>query len=284
MHTKSPPSRASSSLGTSFAWRIFLIALWVGCGDGNEDPCRRYTSCGTCTPTQGCGWCDGACASGTSSGPFYGRCGGSWSWTPAQCTGGGGGGGGSAGVACTGSGSTCSCEWSATSNGTSCNRDSAGGAALQCCRNMVVPGPGYQCTCRPADSGQWRCTQNGSSSNCSCGFNRNLVYSNDRYVIDCRVGGNRRICCATDYGCSCTTSSSCPSGSRVDSCVTPPVEVRSANLCPGGTSSIYSCRGDTAPCNPTTCTGRALDCCTSAGCVPSYLMCVNNECQRRCDY
>jgi hypothetical protein len=245
---------------------------------------RRYTSCGTGTPTLGCGWCDGACSSGTASGPSYGRCVSGWSWFTAQCPSGGGGGGGSGGLACTGSGSNCSCEWSATGNNTACNRDSGGGAALQCCRNTTVAGPGYQCNRRPADAGQWRCVRRASSSNCICGFNRNLVYSDDRYVTDCEVSGIRRVCCATDTGCSCSTSTTCSSGTRVGSCVTPPPEVRSANNCPGGTSSIYSCRGDTAPCNPISCTGRALNSCNSGGCVPSYLMCINNECQRRCDY
>ena len=269
--------------GNGLAIRALVAVLWVGCGDVPEDPCRRYTSCGTCTPAQGCGWCDNTCSSGSSSGPSFGRCGGGWAWITAQCPGGGASGGG-AGLNCSANGSSCSCEWSATGNATACNRDSGGGAALQCCRNMSTPGPGYQCSCRPADIGQWRCVQNRSSSLCSCGFNRNLVYSDDRFVTDCQVGGSRSICCADDYGCSCSASSSCSRGVRVDSCVTPPDQVRSADNCPGGTSSIYSCRGDRAPCNPSTCTGRGFDCCTSAGCVPSYLGCVNNECQRRCDY
>ena len=72
------------------------VALVAGaCGDtgyaiyGPEvDPCSGYTSCASCTPVVGCGWCfasgaTGSCSSDSSTcavGPA------SWTWNPSGCT------------------------------------------------------------------------------------------------------------------------------------------------------------------------------------------------------
>jgi hypothetical protein len=59
-------------------------------GGGGNDLCSPYTTCGTCTPVQGCGWCfnrsGGACASSpdqcaSSVSEF------TWTWDPAGCPG-----------------------------------------------------------------------------------------------------------------------------------------------------------------------------------------------------
>ncbi|HEX3596668.1 MAG TPA: hypothetical protein VHU80_16270 [Polyangiaceae bacterium] len=62
---------------------------YYGYGYGARNPyiCSQYTSCGSCTPVQGCGWCSfdggGACVSSPDD------CGGvsqfTWSWDPAGC-------------------------------------------------------------------------------------------------------------------------------------------------------------------------------------------------------
>jgi len=76
--------------------RIALVLMVVigagGCGDeGNgriTDPCTRFTSCGSCTPVRGCGWCahgqdGGICLSDPLScpGPKF-----TWTWEPSACT------------------------------------------------------------------------------------------------------------------------------------------------------------------------------------------------------
>ncbi|HEX3343175.1 MAG TPA: hypothetical protein VHS09_01330 [Polyangiaceae bacterium] len=58
-------------------------------GGGYTSDCTAYTSCGTCTPVLGCGWCftaaGGACASDPDS------CGDAseftWTWDPTGCPG-----------------------------------------------------------------------------------------------------------------------------------------------------------------------------------------------------
>ena len=55
-------------------------------GGGGSPSCSQYTSCGTCTPVQGCGWCftrtNGMCASSPD------QCGTmefTWTWDPSGC-------------------------------------------------------------------------------------------------------------------------------------------------------------------------------------------------------
>src|ERR1700722_15211678 len=58
-----------------------------GGGGGNGDPCNANTTCGTCTPVQGCGWCfnstGGLCASSpdecSSASEF------TWTWNQSGC-------------------------------------------------------------------------------------------------------------------------------------------------------------------------------------------------------
>jgi hypothetical protein len=61
-----------------------------GYGGGSGNACSSYTTCGTCTPANGCGWCfngsTGACASSpdqcydsTNLSEF------TWTWDPAGC-------------------------------------------------------------------------------------------------------------------------------------------------------------------------------------------------------
>jgi hypothetical protein len=56
--------------------------------DFDDDPCNSYSSCESCTPILGCGWCyksdgTGACASSSiecESAPAF-----SWTWDPTGC-------------------------------------------------------------------------------------------------------------------------------------------------------------------------------------------------------
>jgi MYXO-CTERM domain-containing protein len=52
------------------------------------DRCAALTSCGGCTPYDGCGWCgaSGRCMSGTASGPTGATCSGGWVWLPSDCS------------------------------------------------------------------------------------------------------------------------------------------------------------------------------------------------------
>jgi hypothetical protein len=57
-------------------------------GGGGNTFCSQYTSCGTCTPVEGCGWCftrtSGMCASSPD------QCGTlefTWTWNPSGCPG-----------------------------------------------------------------------------------------------------------------------------------------------------------------------------------------------------
>lgn len=92
--------RAVSS--RSFAASFVLVALSLaGCSSDDEayyarrhpddhdvPPCAMQTSCGTCTPVLGCGWCQyddgtGACTTSPS------RCKGDtfrWAWEPSTCS------------------------------------------------------------------------------------------------------------------------------------------------------------------------------------------------------
>jgi len=63
---------------------------YAGDGRGDDYGCHRHTSCGTCTPVDGCGWCQtgvgqGICASDpdqcANATAF------SWTWDPSGCVG-----------------------------------------------------------------------------------------------------------------------------------------------------------------------------------------------------
>lgn len=58
-------------------------------GGGGGSYCSQYTTCGTCTPVQGCGWCftttTGQCVSDPdqcASLPEF-----TWAWNPSGCPG-----------------------------------------------------------------------------------------------------------------------------------------------------------------------------------------------------
>ena len=191
------------------------------------------------------------------------------------------------GLACGTTGTGCSCRWGAAPNDTTCSNLSRPGTTMRCCLTGSASSPtsGYACECSPAPVAEWRCTQSGSSSLCSCNFNRKTVYSDDRYVTACAVDSKRLSCCASATGCSCSTSSTCAKGYPVASCSAPPPQVTGAGNCPGGTSALADCRGAGATtCDPVTCTGASLECCTSAGCVSSHLECRSSKCTKVCEY
>lgn len=191
------------------------------------------------------------------------------------------------GLACRASGAGCSCQWGPTPNATTCDKSSQPGTTMRCCLtgSGSSPGAGYACECAPAPLDEWRCTQGSSSSNCKCAFNNRPVYSDEHYVTACETDAKRGSCCASEYGCSCSTSSTCAKGYAVASCSKPPPQVTSAGNCPGATSALADCRGTPAPsCDPVTCTGPGLECCTSAGCVSSHRECRSLKCTVVCEY
>lgn len=61
------------------------------CAGTTTDPCAANTTCSTCTPVDGCGWCGASsqCARGTATGPSTGSCASGYAWLPSDCTGGG---------------------------------------------------------------------------------------------------------------------------------------------------------------------------------------------------
>jgi hypothetical protein len=76
---------------------IALVALALGACETNSDDgavysgysdgCRQFTTCGTCTPVLGCGWCfdsdgTGICAADPDEcvTPVF-----SWTWNPSGC-------------------------------------------------------------------------------------------------------------------------------------------------------------------------------------------------------
>lgn len=85
---RSGTSGGASGGGACTGW------IWQprDCGGTTTDPCAVNTTCGTCTPVDGCGWCGATsrCASGTATGPSSGSCGSGYAWLPSECTGGGG--------------------------------------------------------------------------------------------------------------------------------------------------------------------------------------------------
>jgi len=76
----------ASAIGISLAACDGADESYAGGGSGGTS-CARYTTCGTCTPVSGCGWCfnasGGACAtdpdSCTGASEF------TWTWDPSGC-------------------------------------------------------------------------------------------------------------------------------------------------------------------------------------------------------
>jgi hypothetical protein len=88
-------------LGASILASFVAVAL-AACSDsssggyyvgsasgGGNSSCSQYTTCGTCTPVQGCGWCfttaGGQCASDPdqcATLPEF-----TWAWNPSGCPG-----------------------------------------------------------------------------------------------------------------------------------------------------------------------------------------------------
>src|SRR5271166_1614155 len=83
---------------------VALAAVVAACGsDGGESEsypgyaggggygagCGQYTSCGTCTPVVGCGWCfnvtGGQCASSPDECAFSSDAEFTWTWNPGGC-------------------------------------------------------------------------------------------------------------------------------------------------------------------------------------------------------
>lgn len=103
------------------------------CGRCPSDPCASSTSCDTCTPRSGCGWCrrTNTCATGTSTGSNDRACAGTdWLWEPRQCpapdpcaryT------------SCRSCAATNPCGWCQTSTGTRCASGSSSGPSSGSC-------------------------------------------------------------------------------------------------------------------------------------------------------
>jgi hypothetical protein len=80
-----------------FASLVSLVSLGAAACDWGHhhavrvvDPCLSATSCGTCTPRPGCGWCASSAGGRCLSQPN--ECSGAqftWTWEPAACTGSG---------------------------------------------------------------------------------------------------------------------------------------------------------------------------------------------------
>ncbi|HEX4475709.1 MAG TPA: hypothetical protein VH142_11570 [Polyangiaceae bacterium] len=77
---------------------MFALVAISACDDGPYgryrrdfypyDPCQSYSSCGSCTPVLGCGWCSVGSSGTCVSDPDY--CGTnafSWTWDPSGCPG-----------------------------------------------------------------------------------------------------------------------------------------------------------------------------------------------------
>ncbi len=72
---------ATSCNGSAWAWSSTQCPA-------PTDACVSSSDCASCTARPRCGWCNGACSAGTSTGPTGGAsCGtGGWAWLSAQCT------------------------------------------------------------------------------------------------------------------------------------------------------------------------------------------------------
>ena len=67
-----------------------LVLIVVALAAVVSSSCSDYGSCSSCTSQSTCGWCPSmySCFTGSSSGPYYDYCPGSWKWTSSTCQGG----------------------------------------------------------------------------------------------------------------------------------------------------------------------------------------------------
>jgi hypothetical protein len=88
-------------MGRSFGGLVVagLVAAALGaCNDSSGDggyaggssvDCSQYTTCGTCTPVAGCGWCfnatSGACTTDPDQCAYVSEF--TWTWDPSGCPG-----------------------------------------------------------------------------------------------------------------------------------------------------------------------------------------------------
>jgi GH25 family lysozyme M1 (1,4-beta-N-acetylmuramidase) len=82
--TSSGPS-AGSCGGDTWAWTSSQCSAPPPPPPPPSDPCAAFTDCASCTAQPACGFCDGECHSGTSTGPNSGSCTGVWAWYSSQC-------------------------------------------------------------------------------------------------------------------------------------------------------------------------------------------------------
>ncbi len=127
----SGPDRGECS-PSDWAWVPTQCASPADSGaDAGTVSCGTRTSCATCTPAGGCGWCRtrGVCVAGASSGPSGGECAASdWAWISAAC----------GGAVCT-PGRVVSCACSGGTMGTqTCN---SAGTGYGSCTGCAPPGP-----------------------------------------------------------------------------------------------------------------------------------------------
>lgn len=115
-------------------------------GPRPTDPCNDYASCGACTLVNGCGWCDGRCVSGASSGPASGACASPWVWVSAGCSGDAGatrdvGPSSDTGALSCVNGNLGSAIGAGVARGTTTGRASSNTPPVTCVSNMTVPSP-----------------------------------------------------------------------------------------------------------------------------------------------
>lgn len=69
----------------SWAWTSNQCAATPPPPPPTTDPCATSTDCANCTARPSCGFCDGVCRTGTSSGATGVMCAGPWAWLRRQC-------------------------------------------------------------------------------------------------------------------------------------------------------------------------------------------------------
>ncbi len=66
-------------------------AYAYGAGGGSYGACSQYTTCGSCTPVDGCGWCfnatSGVCTTDPDSCAYADVSEFTWTWDPSGCPG-----------------------------------------------------------------------------------------------------------------------------------------------------------------------------------------------------
>lgn len=182
--------------------------------------CSVYDECSTCTSDDNCGWCDGSCVAGTSSGANDGECSassGNWNWD------------------------TCSADCSALYSCDSCT-DTAGcgwcSASSECLAGNSYGPTSYTCSGADDDNnGAWQydscadCSLYTDCSSCtdegSCGWCQDTgtcMFGQSGGSADSTCTGSdwswfSSSCCSDNYDCSdCTDNMNCGWCSGSDSC------------------------------------------------------------------